>query len=495
MYEAFFGFSQRPFASVPRVDQYFPGTAIEGARQTLARCVQRGEGVGMLVGPSGTGKTLLCRVLAEQFKDSFEVALLSSGRLGTRRAMLQAVLYELGQPYRGMDEGEARLALTDHLAFGEDRPSGLVLLVDEAHALPVRLLDEVRMLTNLVHDGQPRVRLVLAGGPVLEERFASPKLESFSQRLVGRCYLESFNRTETESYVYAQIDRVGGEGEAVFPREVCQAVYQATDGVPRLINQLCDHALLLAYAGGRQQLDAAAVEEAWADLQQLPTPWNADTPGDGPQEGVVEFGGLVDEPSEDEMTGEMEAKLPRLRVTSDSDEPIPEPAEQLERIEATLADLDDEEFRPAGSIVPEVELVFDDPENPFDEEFQEEEVISDRFVAVDRSRWGEQPQVLRHRGQPDPQPVTSDLDGLKASIEAIGLSAGAIESRPQPETFPLRRQSPQRAAEPEEALEPEEKDIIVVEDGYVEHDLPRAGVCTAVGRQEYRQLFAKLRRG
>ena len=100
---------------MPRVDHYFPAAGIEAARTTLARCVERAEGVGLLVGPTGTGKTLLCQILAEQFRGAFHVALLSSGRLTTRRGLLQAILYELGQPYRGMDEGELRLSLVEYL--------------------------------------------------------------------------------------------------------------------------------------------------------------------------------------------------------------------------------------------------------------------------------------------------------------------------------------------------------------------------------------------
>ena len=188
MYESYFGLSQRPFASVPRVEHYFPAAGVEAARKTLTRCVERAEGVGLIVGPSGTGKTLLCRILAEQFRGRFEVALLRSGRLGARCALLQAILYELGQPYRGMDEGELRLSLTEHLTSIDKSPQGMVLLVDEAQTLPLRLLDEVIALTNLVHEDQPRVRLIVAGNRLLEERFASPKLESLSQRVVARCY-------------------------------------------------------------------------------------------------------------------------------------------------------------------------------------------------------------------------------------------------------------------------------------------------------------------
>ena len=87
----------------------------------------------MVVGSAGTGKTLLCQLLAEQLRGQFQVVLLSGGRLGTRRALLQAILYELGQPYRGMDEGELRLSLAEYLTRSDDCRHGVVLLVDEAH--------------------------------------------------------------------------------------------------------------------------------------------------------------------------------------------------------------------------------------------------------------------------------------------------------------------------------------------------------------------------
>ncbi|HVW36553.1 MAG TPA: AAA family ATPase, partial [Pirellulales bacterium] len=270
MYEAFFQLKQRPFASAPRVDRYFPAPAIEAARQALARCVERAEGAGMLVGASGTGKTLVCQLLAEQFRQQFSVALLSNGHLTTRRELLQAILFELGLPYRRMEEGELRLSLIDHLSSDQAGSQGLLLLLDEAHTFPIRLLEEVRLITNLVRHGQPRVRLVLAGSPVLEERFASPRLEAFSQRIASRSYLEPFDYAQTRQYVIAQLAAVGGEAESIFTSDALDAVYRATDGVARLVNQVCDHALMLALAGGRRQLTAAGIEEAWADLQQLP---------------------------------------------------------------------------------------------------------------------------------------------------------------------------------------------------------------------------------
>lgn len=468
MYDTYFNFNKRPFASVPRVDQYFPGTAIEAARQTLARCIERGEGAGMVVGPSGTGKTMLCLMLAEQFKDSFQVGLLSSGRLSTRSNLFQAILYELGQPYRGMDEGELRLALTDYLVAGEDCPQGMVLLVDEAHTLPLRLVEEIRMLTNLARDGQPAVRPVLAGGCVLEERLASPKLDALSQRLVVRCYLESLNRTETQNYIQVQIDSVGAVGEVLFSEETCRSVYQATDGVPRLINQVCDHALLLAYVAGQRQVEPAHIEEAWADLQQLPTPWNGeslDESGDG-SSNVIEFGGLDDQPTDSEEPAAEEAAeeaaLPLLRISPETghpDAPVGEPVEQLDRIEELLGDVEND-FQPAGSIRPEVELVFNEPERLLKEEFEEEEIVSDRYVPP-----AEPPG--------DPVPETAGSEGEYAPE---GVDAG---DHPP--------------VEAEDDL-PQEPAMVGVEEDY---DGAQPATCSivAVRRQEYRHLFARLRRG
>ncbi|MEX2140830.1 MAG: AAA family ATPase [Pirellulales bacterium] len=300
MYESFFGLVRRPFTSSADADCYYPATAIESARQTLFRCIDRGEGAALLIGPAGAGKSLLVQVLAEQFRGRFGIALLGSGRFNTRRELLQAILYELGLPYRDMEEGELRLTLIDHLSTADGGQEGMLLLIDEAHSLPLKLLEEVRLITNLVRGGQPKVRLVLAGSSALEERFTSPKLDAFNQRISARCYLQAFDRNETREYVKAQIEWAGGQSETLFANEALDGIYQATQGVPRLINQVCDHALLLACAAGAPSLDKASIEEAWADLQQLPTPWNRESSAaesDTRQGGeVIEFGILDDEP-------------------------------------------------------------------------------------------------------------------------------------------------------------------------------------------------------
>src|SRR6266850_7187127 len=197
MYESHFLLSHRPFAPAPSADAYIPTGSLEQARQTLIRCLDRAEGPGLVVGPAGTGKSLLCQILTKHFRGKLQVAHLAGARLGTRRALLQNILFELKLPYRDMDEGELRLSLVDHLEPRSGGTDGLLLVVDEAHMLPLRLLEEIRLLTNIARDGQTRVRLVLAGTLSLEERLASPKLEAFHQRIAARCYLQPLARDET----------------------------------------------------------------------------------------------------------------------------------------------------------------------------------------------------------------------------------------------------------------------------------------------------------
>jgi type II secretory pathway predicted ATPase ExeA len=474
MYGAFFSLKKQPFASVPQTDQYFPATAVEAARVSLTRCVERGEGVCMVVGPTGTGKSLLCRILAEQFKDIFAVAELSCGRLSTRRSLFQAILYKLGQAYRGMDEGELRIALVDYLTLGKSPYPGMLLIVDEAHTLPLRLLDEIRMMTNLSGQGRPLVRLVLAGNGSLEERFAGPKMESFNQRISTRCYLESLNRSETQEYIHAQIDLAGGCGMDLFGEDACQSVYKATDGVPRLINQLCDHALLVAYVAGNREIAAEQIEQAWADLQQLPTPWNGDDHRE--QGGVIEFGGIDDLPEETPLhTAINGSDFPSLRVANDFDEvdaDFSEVCHQIERIEGPMADAEDD-FQPVGSIKPEIELVFSDTDLPFSEEFEDEEVITDRYAALAAA-----PRSLLQPSAPVSQAAASAISKTEAELDRTELE----------QTLPMSGQS-----------------LTVVEESA---DIPVPGVedtagisqsktrpIAAVRKHEYSRLFAKLLQG
>ena len=513
MYESFFGFNRRPFPVAPDTELYFPAASIEHAREKLARLIQRAEGPGLIVGPVGSGKTLLCQALAEQFQAKLQVAHLASAQLCTRRALLQALLYTLGLPYRSRAEGELRLSLIDHLSHQEILGDAVLLIIDEAQTLPLRLLEELRMITNLGRKGQSRVRLVLAGSHLLEEHLASPKLESFSQRIAARCYLTSFEPAETRQYVQAQIAAARGEQQPLFDEAALTAIHRATEGVPRLINQLCDHALVLACAGGAKgPIDEAGVAEAWADLQQLPLPHTMNLAAERERlaHEWVEFGsleeldaggdGFLEIATEDEASP---AAASHWSAEDDRPEAIPfpgrvgqrfEPEHQVERIAQQLASLEDD-FAPIGSIGPEIELVFQDPLNPFGEGFAEEEIVFDRYASLDenylrgRPRVSSRPleQVAPARLPAEPTRRADRPADTTSSPRGPSVAAAAFDPVwPEAERETAPAAHARATVEPARQEASDDRDLIIVEDEPLSQ--PR------VRRQEYRQLFAKLRR-
>lgn len=275
MYESFFGFVKRPFLAVSTLDRYFPATSIEQALQTTSRAIQRGEGPVAIFGGTGLGKTMCCLRIAEHFHRNFEVVMLSSSQLITRRALLQSLLFELRMPYRDMSEGELRLTLMNRIQPSVENPTdGLVLIVDEAQTLSMKLLDELRLLTNVVRNGVPRVRLVLCGTMRLEECLSHPHMESMNQRLAARCYLTPLSIQETAQYVTHKIELSGAASSNVMTHDALDAIYRGSDGIPRLIDQLADQSLLLAFHDRERPVSAAMVGRAWCVLQQLPNPWS-----------------------------------------------------------------------------------------------------------------------------------------------------------------------------------------------------------------------------
>lgn len=304
MYEKVFQLASRPFVSTPDVERFYSARAIHQALSKACSSIDRASGTVLVIGPTGSGKTLFLNMIEDQFQTVYRVVNIACARLEKRQDLLQNILFELNQPYLDMSEGELRLALIDYLKPDVECPNGILLLVDEAHLLKPALLDEIRLLTNLVRNGRPRAQLVLAGNMKLEENLMDANLDSFNQRVAARCYLANFNRSETEGYIVAAVARAGGSENQIFTDDGMEAVHEVTEGCPRLINQVCDHAMILAASAAQNTIDAACIHEAWADVQHLPNSW-AEVASQAASEQAelpsspIEFGSLDDEPYED----------------------------------------------------------------------------------------------------------------------------------------------------------------------------------------------------
>ena len=164
------------------------------------------------------------------------------------------------------------------------------------------------MLTNLCDQGKPRVVLILAGNPQLEERLGQSEYAALQQRIVARSYLSAMSYDQTLEYVTAQLETCGADVETLFTADAIRSIWEYSEGIPRVVNQLCDHALVLGAAAGMSPLEAAAIDESWSDLQQLPLPQRAVA---GDAAASIEFGTLDDD--DDAANGETGSRSPKPR--------------------------------------------------------------------------------------------------------------------------------------------------------------------------------------
>lgn len=390
----------RPFMSTPDPQRYFPAEAVEDARQRLLRAISRQEGPALICGTPGVGKTLLLSLLAEHFAGELSVVQLSASQLCSRRELLQAILFQLDLPYRGLDDGELRLSILTHLRTSTSKrsqPVRMLLLVDEAESLSIELLEELRGLSNLADRGVSLTSLVLAGAAAVEEQFADARLDGFSQRMATRCYLRPLGREETFAYLRAQIASTGQNPDELLTSSALEAIYTATDGVPRLINQIGDQLLWILRQGAASCLDAAAVQQVWSELQQLPAPWDVRPPAKPSADetvaaDVVEFGPLDDIPSQVETADDSDS-APR-------EHSLPAETMSLE----DFGEIGEEELPSsipfgAQTVAEEHALnVFELEGNggfidPFGEAFDEEESLDNRYAAFESQMLRSAPHV------------------------------------------------------------------------------------------------------
>jgi type II secretory pathway predicted ATPase ExeA len=274
MYEAFFGLGKRPFTAMPDAGCFVPIDGIYQAFSSLAQCVADGRGIGVLTAPAGLGKSLICQRLVRELEGRFTVVHLPTGNFLTRRSLLQAILFELGHSHVRMEEQELRLALMSVLRRVRPGRGAIALIVDEAHLLAPRMLEELRALTNLADEGESLLRLVVSGQLPLEETLSLSSLDAFNQRIGIQTTLQPFTRQESAEYVSRRLAWAGVNVTDLLTRDALETVCEASDGSPRCLNQLCDHSLLLGYLASEKPISDRIVREALDDLKQLPLAWN-----------------------------------------------------------------------------------------------------------------------------------------------------------------------------------------------------------------------------
>jgi len=289
MYAEFFQLTRRPFSATPDPNCcYLSSPGIARVLSDVVSCIEGGQGISIVTGEAGIGKSLLMQYLAQELQDRYLIASIGSCQFPTARSLLQAILFEIGQPYQGKTDQELRLELIGGLKDSVGESDGNILLLDEAHLLSTRLLEEVRVLADLSHEGEPLLQIVLAGQPQLDERLTEPACATFNQRIAVQVGLPLLSRQETMEYIDCRTRHAGQPATELFTLDAMMLIAQASDGLPRCVNQLCDHALMLAYVEQAPRVDVEIVRMALEDLQQLPLHWNPSTMSLGPLDALKE---------------------------------------------------------------------------------------------------------------------------------------------------------------------------------------------------------------
>ena len=269
MYETHFGLSRPPFRITPDTRCFYAGARRGALLDALVYAVERGEGLIKLTGEVGSGKTMLCRMLAERLAERADVVYLANPSLGSDE-VLAAIALELG-----LSAGGGRLALLQALQghllrrHAEGRP--VVVFIEEAQAMDGAALESVRLLSNLETREAKLLQLVLFGQPELDDLLAAHELRQLRERITQSFHLEPLSPAEIGDYVQFRLNAAGYRGAEPFTPAALRLLARASRGLVRRIHILADKALLAAYIDGRRQVTAGDLRRAIAD-SGLPGP-------------------------------------------------------------------------------------------------------------------------------------------------------------------------------------------------------------------------------
>ena len=261
MYEAFYGLSSKPFQLNPDPNFYFGSKQHSRAKAYLEYGVSRHEGFVVITGEIGAGKTMTLRALIDDLHGS-EVVI---GHLVTTQLDAEDTLRMVGSAFgfkvKDVAKSELLVTLEAFLLSQTSQGKRCLLIVDEAQNLTQRAVEELRMLSNFQYGNQALLQTFLVGQPEFREILQRPEMEQFRQRVAATCHIGPLDVDETKAYIEHRLKRAGSTGKPTFEPAAFEKIYEASQGIPRRINAVCDRLLLLGFLCERSHLTVADVEE------------------------------------------------------------------------------------------------------------------------------------------------------------------------------------------------------------------------------------------
>jgi general secretion pathway protein A len=271
MYLSYFGLAEAPFSIAPSPRYLYMSQRHQDALAHLLYGVNGEGGFVLLTGEVGTGKTTISRCLLEQIPESCDVAYIFNPKL-TVEELLSTICVEFGI---ACPPGNSSIkvfvdCINAHLLDAHAKGRHSVLIIDEAQNLSAEVLEQMRLLTNLETNERKLLQIILIGQPELASMLERQELRQLAQRIVARYHLGNLSRTEVAAYVQHRLG-VAGTQRQLFPLAVMGRLHRLSGGIPRIINVLCDRALLGTYAQGKERVDRATLEQAAREVFQRPS--------------------------------------------------------------------------------------------------------------------------------------------------------------------------------------------------------------------------------
>jgi MSHA biogenesis protein MshM len=251
MYQSHFRLNQAPFALTPNTALFHALPPHLEAIQTVLSALEMGEGIIQISGEVGTGKTLVCRMLINQLPERFDLAYLPTPAMNGHE--LRAALASELNLSRDGDNTTLTERIHDELIQRKSQGKTVVVLLDEAQALPDEALEVIRLLGNLETEQEKLLQIVLLGQPELDQRLAQHHLRQFRQRITFRANLRPLDLAETISYIEHRLQQAGCR-KVLFTQSDYRALWKSSQGIPRIINQLCHKALIAAYGSNQRKV-------------------------------------------------------------------------------------------------------------------------------------------------------------------------------------------------------------------------------------------------
>ena len=266
MYLEFYGLKEPPFAITPNPRFLFYSAKHREAFNHLLYGIRERKGFVQLTGEVGAGKTTLCRAMLEQLDGQYSTALILNPALNTDQLM-RAIAMEFGLNAKGLDRLDALAAINEHLLGLVQQRKDAVLIVDEGQDLTDELLEEMRLLSNLETDDRKLLQIVLMGQPELRARLNNPRLRQLRQRITVRYHLLPLSRFEVAQYVQHRLEVSGAQGAPYFTQPALWRVHRYSRGIPRLVNAVCDKALLAGYVQQTERINYRMIGRAISELE------------------------------------------------------------------------------------------------------------------------------------------------------------------------------------------------------------------------------------